>query len=81
MAVRDAKEIERLRQIIHDLCVRAENAEAERDELREVLRDLLTLRQAETDGVNGQYRNLAQRERDAWKVAADLTHFEDGPSS
>jgi hypothetical protein len=56
-----------------------EAAEAERDELRDALRQLLTLRQAQNDGVSGQYPRFDDHERDAWKLAADLTHFEDGP--
>jgi len=47
--------------------------------LRDALRQLLTLRQAQNDGVSGQYPRFADHERDAWKLAAKLTQFEDGP--
>jgi hypothetical protein len=70
---------EQISEIILKLDNRAVKAEAERDELREALLDLLRLKQAADDGVSGQYPNYAQHLRDAWKLAAELTHFEDGP--
>jgi hypothetical protein len=58
-----------------------EELEAEADELRQAIRDLLWLKQMRDDGVSGQRPLYAASEAAAWKLAAELVHFEDGPAS
>jgi hypothetical protein len=51
---------------------RIDELEAEVDELREVLKDLLFLKQMDDDGESGGWPRYRLRLREAWQAARDL---------